>query len=67
VCACKHVYVLYAFYIIAMCKLGDPPVIYMFFSLFRPVENPADDVLCVEIWYVLSSILLFYSDETLVI
>jgi hypothetical protein len=61
-----HAHVLYAHYNILMCKAGNLPVIYIFF-LFRPVENPADDVLCVEVWYVLPSVLLLYSDETLFI
>ena len=32
------------------------PIIYIFCCLFRPVENPADDILCVEVWYVLPSV-----------
>jgi hypothetical protein len=49
-----------------MCKVGDLPVIYMFF-LFRPVENPAEDALCIEVWYVVPSVMLLYSTETLFI
>lgn len=31
-------------------------LICIFCFLFRPVENPADDVLCIEVWYVLPSV-----------
>lgn len=36
--------------------VGISPIIFIFCFLFRPVENPADDVLCVEVWYVLPSV-----------
>ena len=41
--------------------VGESLVMCIFFFLFRPVENPADDILCVEVWYVLPSVQYIYS------